>query len=149
MHLTSKPKESTIDGYENLTPLSSPRVGREALVSNEIDRGGNLLSNMNSVLLPTPGNIFDRGARRVDNNRLWTIMQTLNFMIGSGILNTAQIFMESGVVAATVMYIIAGGFEAAHLSPCAGLFGRDCTKCLRTIYTLRRFQLALPVSIAD
>lgn len=52
-------------------------------------------------------NPFGKGSRRTDNNRIVTILLVLNYMIGSGILNTPQTFRDSGVAATTVLYIIA------------------------------------------
>ena len=52
--------------------------------------------------------LFGKGARRTDNGRLVTILLVLNYMIGSGILNTSQTFLRSGVAAATMLYVIAG-----------------------------------------
>ena len=51
--------------------------------------------------------IFGRGARRQDNGRLVTAFLVVNYMIGSGILNTPQTFRDSGVAATTVLYFIA------------------------------------------
>ncbi|CAM9489938.1 unnamed protein product, partial [Sphacelaria rigidula] len=50
---------------------------------------------------------FERGSRRTDNGRWVTVLLVLNYMIGSGILNTPQTFRDSGVVASTVLYIVA------------------------------------------
>lgn len=52
-------------------------------------------------------NPFGKGSRRTDNNRIVTILLVLNYMIGSGILNTPQTFRDSGVAATTALYIIA------------------------------------------
>ncbi|CAM9387943.1 unnamed protein product [Ascophyllum nodosum] len=51
--------------------------------------------------------VFGKGARRTDNNRLVTILLVLNYMIGSGILNTSQTALRSGLAATTVLYVIA------------------------------------------
>ena len=51
--------------------------------------------------------IFGRGARRQDNGRLVTVFLLVNFMIGSGILNTPQTFRDSGQAATTVLYLVA------------------------------------------
>lgn len=51
--------------------------------------------------------IFSKGSRRTDNSRMVTILLVLNYMIGSGILNTSQTVLRSGLAATTVLYIIA------------------------------------------
>lgn len=50
--------------------------------------------------------LFGPGARRTDNNRIVTVILVLNYMIGSGILNTAQTFRDSGLIAATVLFTV-------------------------------------------
>lgn len=50
---------------------------------------------------------FGRGDRRTDNSIVMTVIVTLNYMIGSGILNAPQIFRESGVAAASVLFLLA------------------------------------------
>lgn len=54
------------------------------------------------------GGLFGPGARRTDNNRTMTVILILNYMIGSGILNTAQTFRNSGAAASCVLFIISG-----------------------------------------
>ncbi|CAN0429545.1 unnamed protein product, partial [Laminaria digitata] len=51
--------------------------------------------------------IFGKGSRRQDNGRLVTAFLVVNYMIGSGILNTPQTFRDSGLAATTVLYFIA------------------------------------------
>lgn len=53
------------------------------------------------------GGIFGKGSRRMDNSRLVTIFLVLNYMIGSGILNTPQTFRDSGLIATTLLYMLA------------------------------------------
>ena len=55
----------------------------------------------------TEAGMFGRGARRRDNGRLATVFLVVNFMIGSGILNTPQTFRDSGLAATTVIYCVA------------------------------------------
>lgn len=50
---------------------------------------------------------FKAGSRRQDNKRWMTVLLVLNYMIGSGILNTAQTFRDSGLAATTMLYLIA------------------------------------------
>lgn len=52
--------------------------------------------------------IFGAGSRRQDNTRLVTVFLVVNYMIGSGILNTPQTFRDSGLAATTVLYLVAG-----------------------------------------
>lgn len=47
------------------------------------------------------------GSRRNDNNTFLTVLLILNYMVGSGILNTPQTFKDSGIAATTVLYLIA------------------------------------------
>ena len=51
--------------------------------------------------------IFGKGSRRQDNGRLVTAFLVVNYMIGSGILNTPQTFRDSGLAATTLLYFIA------------------------------------------
>lgn len=74
--------------------------------SNQRENGR--LLTVNTKHLDSDG-LFTRGSRRIDNSRRWTVVQLLNYMIGSGILNSPQIFSKSGVAAATVTYLIVGG----------------------------------------
>lgn len=77
------------------------------------DKYNGLLLVENSVArFPSPKNAFDRGARRTDNSRFWTTVQLLNFTFGSSLLNTGQVFSKSGIMAATPLYIVAGGWNA-------------------------------------
>lgn len=50
---------------------------------------------------------FKAGSRRQDNKRWMTVLLVLNYMIGSGILNTAQTFRDSGLAATTMLYLTA------------------------------------------
>jgi len=45
-----------------------------------------------------------------------TIFLVVNYMIGSGILNTPQTFKESGIAATTVLYILAGVFARISMN---------------------------------
>ena len=47
--------------------------------------------------------VFGKGARRTDNNRVVTTRLVLSYMIGSGILNTSQTALRSGLAATTVL----------------------------------------------
>lgn len=51
---------------------------------------------------------FAAGSSRRDNNRVLTALLVLNYMIGSGILNSPQVFKSSGIGVATILYIVAG-----------------------------------------
>lgn len=51
--------------------------------------------------------IFGKGSRRQDNGRLVTAFLVVNYMIGSGILNTPQTFRDGGLAATTLLYFIA------------------------------------------
>lgn len=87
---------------EEITPLSSSKW-----YAPEV--GGRLLDNSYADVTRSP---FARGARRTDNSRGVTVLLVLNYMIGSGILNTPQTFRDSGVAATTVMYLVAGEYRA-------------------------------------
>lgn len=52
--------------------------------------------------------LFGRGARRTDNNRVATLLLMLNYKVGSGILNTPQTFRDSGLAASAALYLVAG-----------------------------------------
>ncbi|CAM9199251.1 unnamed protein product [Choristocarpus tenellus] len=54
-----------------------------------------------------PTSIFDRDSQRRDNSRYITTILMINYMIGSGILNQAQVFSLSGVAAASCLYVVA------------------------------------------
>ena len=51
--------------------------------------------------------IFGRGARNQDSGRFMTVCSVVNFIMGSGILNTPQSFSDSGIAATTVLYFLA------------------------------------------
>lgn len=57
---------------------------------------------------PPPQTVFDKGARRADNNLFWSSTQLVNYIMGSTILNTGQVFSRSGILAATLLYMITG-----------------------------------------
>lgn len=54
------------------------------------------------------GEAFARGSSRRDNSKIVTTTLLLNYMIGSGIFNSAQVFEDSGIALATILYAIAG-----------------------------------------
>lgn len=54
------------------------------------------------------GGAFAPGSSRRDNGKILTTLLTLNYMIGSGILNSAQVVEQSGVATATILYILSG-----------------------------------------
>lgn len=72
------------------------------------------------------GDPFAKGSHRRDNGRILTTILLLNYMIGSGILNSPQVFSDSGVAAATILYITAGA--CAYMYSC--LFVGDCVYVL-------------------
>lgn len=53
------------------------------------------------------GGVFGRGSRREDNSRFVTTLLVLNYMIGSGILNSPQTFRDGGLAATTIIYFVA------------------------------------------
>lgn len=88
-----------------------------AAISSAIEAGINdvrtIMSETRGLMVqkgpipPEHGSPFGRGSRRTDNGRWVTVLLVLNYMIGSGILNTAQTFRDSGVAACSVVYVIA------------------------------------------
>lgn len=54
------------------------------------------------------GGVFSPGSSRRDNGKVVTMVLVLSYMIGSGILNSSQVFSESGVATATIFYVMSG-----------------------------------------
>lgn len=54
------------------------------------------------------GGAFASRSSRRDNGKIFTTILVLNYMIGSGILNSAEVFEKSGIAWATILYIVAG-----------------------------------------
>lgn len=75
-------------------------------IRTTMPEGGNLVAQRGSNP-PEHGSPFARGSRRTDNGRWVTVLLVLNYMIGSGILNTPQMFRDSGVAGCSLLYIIA------------------------------------------
>lgn len=90
-------------------PTASVPIGIQGKGAND-DGGsyGKLLAK--DTTSQVDGNPFGKGSRRTDNNRAVTVLLVLNYMIGSGILNTCQTFRDSGIAATTVLYIVACEF---------------------------------------
>lgn len=90
----------------NPLPRGAKRDDEETgkLLSGSVQQTGKIGHDDGGVL---NAGIFGRGARRQDNGRLVTVFLVVNFMIGSGILNTPQTFRDSGLAATTVIYFIA------------------------------------------
>lgn len=97
---------------DDLYDYLDPRTALETEVPGGDRFNGLLLVDTAVAWFPTPKSAFDRGARRTDNNRFWAAVHLLNFTFGSTILNTGQVFSRSGIVAASFLYMIAGGCEA-------------------------------------
>lgn len=70
------------------------------------EEAGKLLGNAQETGSISAG-IFGKGSRRQDNGRLVTAFLVVNYMIGSGILNSPQTFRDSGLAATTLLYFIA------------------------------------------
>eukprot|EP00903_Cladosiphon_okamuranus_P010528 g9958.t1 len=92
----------------SLTPFFA--TGKSA----KSDEATTLLSRLDSVNLrgetgsaPSILALLGAGSRRDDNNTFLTALLLLNYMIGSGILNTPQTFKKSGLAATTALYFIA------------------------------------------
>ncbi|CAM9873496.1 unnamed protein product, partial [Pylaiella littoralis] len=49
---------------------------------------------------------FSSGSSRRDNSKLLTTLLVLNYMIGSGILNSPQVFQASGIGLATILFVV-------------------------------------------
>ena len=93
--------------------------GMSLLASNVTNHAGTRLNNNREGkggCDKADNGVFGKGARRTDNDRLVTTLLVLNHMIGSGILNTSQMVLKSGVVVASVFYVIAG--ECNHCYCC-------------------------------
>lgn len=54
------------------------------------------------------GGVLASGSSRRDNGRLLTTLLILNYMVGTGVLNAPQVFEQSGVVPATLLYAVSG-----------------------------------------
>ncbi|CAN0186939.1 unnamed protein product, partial [Ectocarpus sp. 12 AP-2014] len=50
--------------------------------------------------------VFASGSSRRDNSKVLTTLLVLNYMIGSGILNSPQVFEGSGIGPATILYAV-------------------------------------------
>lgn len=98
-----------------------PSTEREPLLSGISGGGRNGGTGRNwdrcfvgSVAVENSNDPFAKGSQRRDNGRILTCVLVLNYMIGSGILNSSQVFSESGISAATVLYITAGACVCAR-----------------------------------
>lgn len=94
--------------------VTSDDPERKKVVRGKEDETTRLLSRLDSVsLVDAAGgtwsifSLLGAGSRRDDNNTFVTVLLILNYMVGSGILNTPQTFKESGLAATTVLYFIA------------------------------------------
>lgn len=85
--------------YQQGSSSSSPTTEREPLLLDS--RGANCRDQ---------AGVLGAGSSRRDNSRVVTTILVLNYMIGSGILNSPQVFEESGIGCATILYIVAGNF---------------------------------------
>lgn len=101
-------------GYDELPHTPATPLEVSASVNDTVRDGGRLLAQENPSTSIGPKNAFERGSRRFDNTRSWTLFQLLNYMIGSGILNAAQAFRDSGVAAAITLFTIVGRSSCCH-----------------------------------
>lgn len=92
------------------------------------DRSDGLLLVDNGVTrFPPPKNVFDKGARRTDNNLFWSSTLLLNYTFGTTILNTGQVFSRNGILAATLLYIIAGRCTHVHAGFVSSVYIGSCS----------------------
>ncbi|CAN0100820.1 unnamed protein product, partial [Ectocarpus sp. 6 AP-2014] len=77
-----------------------PASEREPLLlgSSDDGNGGRNLGDSTDVFAP--------GSSRRDNSKVLTTLLVLNYMIGSGILNSPQVFQGSGIGPATILYAV-------------------------------------------
>lgn len=104
-------------GYDELPRAPATPLETSTSVNDTVRDGGRLLAQGNPSTSIGPKNAFERGSRRLDNTRSWTLIQLLNYMIGSGILNAAQAFRDSGIAAAITLFTIVGGSSCCHFHP--------------------------------
>lgn len=97
----------------------------EAPVEDRSD--GLLLVDSGVTRFPPPENVFDKGARRTDNNLFWSSTLLLNYTFGITILNTGQVFNKSGILAATFLYIIAGRCAHVHGGFVSSVYSGSCS----------------------
>lgn len=79
-----------------------PASEREPLLLGSSDSGNDGRN------LGGSADVFAPGSSRRDNGKVLTTLLVLNYMIGSGILNSSQVFQGSGIGPATILYAVSG-----------------------------------------